>query len=344
MLGLARNRWVLLAALVTGVGVLVWSWSARGDGWLSGLLVNVGTALVLFAPLLLVGWHIERRLDEVSAGQAQIGERQEKTAASIATLAEEVSQTQAELRRTRDELSQAVADRLAATRDADQAMFAEVGEVPTHGTLFTALVRADKLGLTARPGCRVPVHHTNLHLRFVTPTTADQFQEEPDPWDALDMQLEAVNGDVVARLSWPQDQLAEDFLVGLAEAVVEVGQYPGDRRFDAVRVFHDLGELLGLVYRSATGGSVVPLNGVVQFCPPQWVVTDRALVSVGKPGGGYSISVSRIDESQWPKHMAGKPWLDEDSFDVAYEAAAALYGARRLAVQPPGPDDDEPPF
>ena len=311
VLWFTRNRWTLTVVLVMGAGLLSWSWLVRADGWLSGALVNVSTTLLLFAPLLLVGRYIEKRLDDVQATQAQIEQRQEVAAASIATLAEEVSQAQAELRRTREELTASVVNRLTATREKDRRAFADVEEASSHDVLFTALVRAAGLHLTTATGCRVPIHNTSLFLWFETPTN-DRFQEEPDPAEDLYMRLERIDGQEAARLWWPQEQTVEDFLVALAEAVVRVGLYPGDSSFDAGRVFCDLRELLELAYESATDGSFNPLSGVVQFCPPQWVITETGLVSTGKVKG-HDVPFSRIRHSRVREDISEKTWSDMDS-------------------------------
>ncbi|MDT5028898.1 MAG: hypothetical protein QOE61_5324 [Micromonosporaceae bacterium] len=336
-----RDRWLTaVGTVVAGVIVLALSWKVGAESWWSGALVNAGTALVLFAPFLLFGRHIEQRFNEVRVGQAQIEERQVATSASMATLAEEVSSTQVELRRTREELKEAVASRRAATRQRDRTAFADVEAAPSHDVLFTVLVRAAELNLTTAAGCRVPVDNTNLFLRFETPTTYDRFQDAPDPEEDLYLRLEHIDGTEAGRLSWPKEQTAEDFLFELSEAVVKVGHYPGDNLFDASRVLGDLRELLELAYESATGGSVEPLTGVVQFCPPQWVITERALVSTGKRTG-YLIPLTRIRED-WSRQMSGKPWIDQDSFDTAMAAASALYEARRMAAKPPGFDEEIP--
>ena len=83
-----RTRWVPPTAVVAvGAALLGWSWFARTEGWLSGVLVNVGTTLLLFSPLLLAARQIENRLDDVRAKQVEIRERQDEAAASVAVLA-----------------------------------------------------------------------------------------------------------------------------------------------------------------------------------------------------------------------------------------------------------------
>ncbi|WP_432983198.1 hypothetical protein [Dactylosporangium sp. CA-233914] len=328
-----RNSWVLAAAsLLAGIGLLLWSWTVRDDGWLSGTLVNVGTALLLFVPLLIAGRVIEKRLDEVRASQNQIEQRQEKTAESIATLAEEVAHTQEDLRRTRDRLTEAVSSRLAASRQQDRQAFENVEEGPSHEVVFEALMRAAALHLTTESGCRVPIRNTRLYLWFETPTTHDRFQDEPDPGEDLYLRLESAGRGRVDRLYWPAEMSAEDFLVTLAEAVTRSGEYPGDASFEAGRIFSDLRELLEVVHESATSGSATPVVGAIQFFSPQWVITEAGLISVGRPGGGYSIPFTRIQEPSWPAQMAGKTWLDVNSFDNAYAVACEI-AARQPKVE-----------
>lgn len=337
----SHNRWLWTVLLVIAGGVLLlWSYQASDDPWVSGVLVNTSTTLILFSPLLLVGRLIERQLGEVRTAQQQIERRQDEAASNFAALANEVSQTQAELRRTREELSEAVTARFAATREKDAAMFQDIEEAPTYDLVFDALLRASELHLITAAGCRVPLRNTNLYIWFETPMSNDRFQDEPNPADGLAIRLERIDGSGATGLWWQYGHKTEDFLVELAEALVRRGEYPGDKLFDPGRIFADLRELLELAHRSATGGSVASLTSVVQFCAPQWVVTDTSLTSVNPP---YTIQFSRIGEA-WREHLYEKPWLDGDSFDEAFEAGLALFKARKLAVKPPSRYDDEPSF
>jgi len=321
-----RIRWTLVFALIMGGAFLGWSWLARNDAWLSGALVNGGTTLLLFAPLLLAGRHVEHKLDEVRASQTAIEQRQEIAEANITTLTEEIYETKAELRRTREELSQAVTQRLEELRERDRSAFADVEEMPSHAVVFRALSRASKLNLIAEDGCRVRIHNTNIYLSFATPLMNDPFGGEFDPDADLHLRIQQINGDYINGIFWPSAMTAEDFLVELSEAVVRSGAYPGDDSFDATQVFADLRALLEVSYRSATSGGPNPLLGVIQFCGPQWVITEDALACVDRP---YQIKSDRIDELDWITHMSDKQWVDQDSFSIAYEAASALYELRR---------------
>ncbi|MFD6565159.1 hypothetical protein [Micromonospora profundi] len=337
---LFRNRWitatgsVLLGALVLYLSYLIES------QWWSGTLVNAGTALFLFAPLAVFGRHIEQRFENVQKEQKEIKDRQEATAVELASLSEEVANTQGEIRKTREELAEAVTRRLAASRQTDNQTFSDIGELPSHRTLFDALVRARKLGLISQQGCRVDIKYTNLYLWFETPTGDPRFDDPPHPDDDLYLRLEDAWGNEARRITWTKEQDAEDLLITLADELVALAQYPGDRLYDPGKVFADLKELLELAHRSATGGSFEPLTSVIQFCRPQWVITSTHLIATDP---GYAIPVERINESRWHEHMAEKSWLDYDSFNTALTITRALYKAGRLEVKPPRPED-EPPF
>lgn len=76
-----RSRWTFPVALLSiGVALLSWSRLVREDAWLSGTLINVSTALILFAPLLVAGWVIEQRLNGMQASQTQLELRRDGAA------------------------------------------------------------------------------------------------------------------------------------------------------------------------------------------------------------------------------------------------------------------------
>lgn len=330
-----------MIVIVFGMASLGLSWWLQRDVWWSGVLVNAGTSLVLFAPLLLIGRGIERRLDEVQETQRNISERQDEAESRIDSLAEEVQQAQSAFHLAREELSKLVAARLAEIRAADSKVFARVGDVPSHEATFAALLRAAELGLISQGGCRVRIQNSDAYLWFSTPIGNESFHELPDSPGDLHLRIERISGHNLANLTWPNYLSAADFLVELGQTLQKTGYYPGDNLFLGGEVFTDLAETLLLAHKYATTSDMVPIRQVIQFCPPQWVLTESRLVSVGERRAGYSILMSRLHED-WPRHMSEKPWLDRDSFDEAYETAVALYEAGRLGVKAPACGEKSP--
>lgn len=338
---LTRNHGLVASgSLICGVAALWVSWMIGTASWWSAVLVNAGTALLLFAPLLLAGRYIERRFDQVQTTQTAIEDRQQTTTASIESLAKQVSETRAELRRSREELSDAVTERLASRRADDAAVVAQLTDAASHDAVFAALERATQLNLISPSGCRVALGTTDVCVRFLSPEAQDRFQAEPDPSDDVELSLEGIDGDRIRSLWWSKDQTAEDFLVALGEALQSSGHYPGDKAFRAADVFHNLQQLLEVSLSAAARGASTSLNGAVQYFPPQWMLTDQRLASIGTPG--YSIPLGRLREA-WPPHMAEKSWIDRDCFDDAYATARLLFEAGRFDVKPPGYPDN-PPF
>ncbi len=335
-----KNRWFYAGvSVVLGILVLAGSWAVSDSVWWSGVLVNAGTALLLFTPLAVYGMHVENQFDQVRRGQQKIERQQEETAAGLASLTEEVSQAQGELRRTREELADILSERLAESRSNDATTFQDVEERPSHRGLFEALMRASKLGLISRDGCRVKLRSTTLYLRFQRPEPGP-FGELPHPNQDLPVQIESIDARPLRDLRWRSDQGAEDFLVELSEELIGLAQYPGDRSFGPDSVFSPLKAMLELANRSATSGSSEPLTSVIEFCPPQWVITSSHLIAVDPP---YAIPMIRMRESRWHEHMREKVWLDYDSFTYAFSVSRVLFDAGKLDVKPLELAD-EPPF
>ncbi|GLK10435.1 hypothetical protein GCM10017600_38410 [Streptosporangium carneum] len=342
---LIRTRWGALATIaVIAGGVCVYMSSVwRGDSWLSGVLVNVGTGLVLFLPLLLIGWGVERRLDDVrkrqdvaAERQAQIEERQAEVTSDVARLEGEITKTQDDLRLTREELSDAVVARLAAKRSEDSKIFSAVGVDPKQEEMFAAINRASKLGIVAPVGPRVYVPGGDVYVRFAT-------DQEEYGAGVIVLFVETPSGESKEELGWYPGESATDLLVSLGELLQSIGRYPGDKSFGSLRLFSDLHDLLDIGHQWSINGKVAlhELAPLVQFCPPQWVVTMSGITSLDP--AGYTIPVSRFDED-WESHMGGKPWVDQDSLQEALAAGRALFHAYRLASHPRSPWDSEVPF
>jgi len=328
-----RLGWVGYVAVVVtlaSAGILVWSWVCQTSTWESGFLVQVGSTLVLAAPLVVVGRLIERRLDTVGTRQEQIAQGQQATASKVDQLSEDVARTQEDLRLTREQLRQVVRDRVAAQRAEDSARFGELGQRPSRDSVLDSLNRAHELNLISASGCRVSLFGTGAYLRFLTVYSGLNSNR------ALEIILiaEHINADMFDQMRWEDGQTAADVAVAVAEMMQRADIYPGDRTFDAGKIFEDLAKLLQLVHgKVASSGGAFSLNYVIQACWPQWVVTDNGVYCIEYP---YEVHASRLHEKDWISHMRGKAWLDNDSFEEALATGRALYEAGKLAVQPPG--------
>ncbi|MEV4181425.1 hypothetical protein AB0J28_08265 [Streptosporangium canum] len=331
--GRVRRWWVGITLLVVGSVCILASYIYSDFSWLSGVLIEVGATLLLFAPLMMIQRRIEQRVAAVQVSQQQIEDRQDRAASEISALTEEVAQTKREMRLTLDQLSDDVHERVNAARQRDRDRFSVVGSEPSAESVAEALYRATELKLIPEDGCRVHLPETDIYVRFSAAEYPGCAETE--------LILEYINGAEVQTIYWSDGESTADALVELVEAVQGAGQYPGDAVFDVPRIFTDLRDLLEMVHQRAVGErSGRPLGRVIQFCAPQWVIADTGIVQVD---GSYEIAASGIWGMGWYDHVKAKGWADPDSLFDALESARALYKNGRLAIKPPG-WKELPPF
>jgi hypothetical protein len=313
-----RRAWLLAVVVleIVGLGLLLLSFALAEDQW-PGVLVEFGSSLIMFAPLVLLGRDLERRLDHVQQAQRGFTVQHEEAASRIADLAKEMAQTQVEVRRTHDELSRAVLSRLVANRMEDEALFGSVEFAPSHRVLADALTRASRLGLITSNGCRVELSNTQLYLWF-------QVVRRRRPGGGPRLALQRVDGSTVTVIRWPKSRSAEDILLTVGEAVQASGTYPGDGAFEPGRVFADLRTLFRTAHQLST---TMPTGPLVQLCPPQWAVTSHAITCV-QPEHTYTIALGDLRDAHSYAEVISAAWLDRDSFDKARCTATALYEAR----------------
>ena len=313
---IVRNLWLLAVVALEVVGLVLLALSfVIGNDRLAGVMVEFGTTMIMFAPLVLLGRNLERRVDSVQQAQLEFETQQEETASRIAALAEEMANTQAEVRQTHDELSRAVVSRLAANRKKDEELFRSVKSAPSHRVLSNALIRASVLGLIASAGCRVKLRKAPMYLWF---KSAKRFAWFKGRRADLRLILQRTDGEPVRLIPWPRARSAEDILTTVSEAVRAAGDYPGDAELEPGRVFADLSVLLEIAHAQ-------PVGPVVQLCPPQWAITNHAIASID-PEHSCRIDLARIGDAGTYQKMISASWLDRDSFDTACDCAKALYG------------------
>lgn len=328
---------ILLAALMVAVaiGLLYLSWDTQTSTWESGLYVAFGSTLLLFVPLAILTRSIETGLDRVSERQDQIATRQEETASDVNRLAKEVVQTQADLQLTREQLSEVVRGRITENKTKDAALFKAVGDTPTQSDVLNSLVRAKEMGVIPDQGCRVDFI-SDCYLRFNPSWRSDNPDEISAPREEIiELTLERIDATAIGHVDWYAGSSAAEIAVDVADLMQAAGVYPGDKLFDAGKIFADLSSLLSLGHDSTTRGAVDPVRHIIQLCPPQWAVCDDGVYRTDQP---YQIAAWRLDED-WHEHMRGKSWVDLDSLDEALRTCHALYRSGALAVKPRRPDD-----
>lgn len=321
------NRWVI-TSLMAGVVALSISWIYRDAVWVPDLFVETGVALLLFGPLLVAGWRAQQRFDEMQKAYRETAARQATIDAKVAALSEDVTQTQEELRLTREELWQAVFSDIAEQQEEEECQFSSVVEEPTRANILNALERARESNYIAPAGCRVPIKNTTLYLRY---------QADPST-GSLWLVVEHPDGEKVRSVEWVSSVAPSKVLTDVADVLRKEGHFPGKENFEPLDVFDELGALLKVASSRGLGGSGLR-NGLalaVQFCRPQWLITESYIVPVDRPA--LEIPIQRCaQDSNLFAHMNEKNWIDHESFSVAYFDALALFRAGNLGSETSAP-------
>jgi hypothetical protein len=187
-----KGRRLAVALVFLGVVLLVVAW--RASGYLSNLVLNVGTAVLLFAPLLYLQRLVEERVTRV----------QQETSASVAALtsqAADVGRQVDEASARLDELSESTMDRLRQAQDRDAQAFATFEDKPSRDALMVLLDRAQDLRAIDPAGVRVRVPGTPTRLRFLIDRVLSAFDGGEGEASLL-VKVESLGGLEEGRAEW----------------------------------------------------------------------------------------------------------------------------------------------
>jgi hypothetical protein len=297
---------VLLSLVAAGMLLVSWLLSSSSDSeWIAGLLVNVGSAILLFVPLYV----LSKRLD------AHISDVRREAVRGVEALTDRVSGIEEQVDRRLEEVATAFAERVQRERDADAAAFNAVAETPSKATLQAAVQRAIPLGLLCDEGPRVRVGdrsetYVRLHpiLDYMRPTKPP----------LISLWLESIEGKVHSQHPWSGDEPLEDLLVPMNTILRRMTQ----EELAVEPIFSGILDAL-LVARTAT-----ERRPIVELCPPQWAVTPRGLVTYGS-APLYVASHDRLHtEPHFAEHIREKFWVDAESFDSAYGVSLSRFATK----------------
>lgn len=299
------------------------------DAWMRDLLMTVGSAVALFAPFYWFGRSLDAHLEEVEERTSRKVEQVRNEAAeSTSALADQVEALRSDLDQTISDVAAEVEARLAATAAAHEEAFAAIRVAPTRDALWEALERADRMHLTTPrhpPRVRIEGSSPRLYVSFAIDTDGT-WSEEP-----LELRIEAISGRVLETVPWPDAVPAVDVLTELGERLTR----HDSARLDVAALFGGLADLLetALVHHDH--------RPAIELCPPQWLVCDWGVVSPEQMSYGVNLKGLRAQH----EHVSGKPWIDFNSWDRAYEVALELFPFETGAQPGPwGTQDDAPPF
>lgn len=323
----ARGRWLFGGSLAVAGLLLVASlvvpevvgWTSettpRGWAWTEAVLVNLGAAIALIAPIEWFIARLRRDVEEVEARQEQrVEEAEARQEQRVEEVREQATAAIEALQETVDSLTKLdrmVDEGMDEATAADHELFRSLASEETTGSeAARALERAQSLGRTSSTyGLRVPVSDAReLHLVFspmfvVNNPRASYVRVTLQKADSLA---------AVLHLAWRRETTAE-ILVTIGKLVRDAGF---DERPSATTI---LGGLSDALVFADVHPEARPL---IQYFAPQWALTESAIVA---PAKAYPISHKRLDRVAMDVQAKGKRWLDFDSYDAASLAADVYF-------------------
>jgi vacuolar-type H+-ATPase subunit H len=135
------NRLVVGVAL-SGTTLLVVAWlltDTSSAQWTSDVLLNLGSAVLLFAPIYVLTRRLDRHIEAVrEEATTAVQAAKTETAESVSALLQRVTEFEHEVGRRLEEASTSVAGRLATERDADAESFNALPQSPTRFAMDAA--------------------------------------------------------------------------------------------------------------------------------------------------------------------------------------------------------------
>jgi membrane protein implicated in regulation of membrane protease activity len=328
---IVTNRWptaVTVATVVAGMAMFVVS--AELDGrhpWLASLWADLGSNVVVFAPLLVLttvfGWRAARSQTRLEQAQRRVERRTTNLEERVESALEKISQESVDL--------------LARDRVDDESLIDAVQTNPTPQGVARALWLGQNMGFTSVLGPRVSIFDADVFVRLVV---------EPPFGGEVIVVLESRDGDEIERIVWRRPEGAPSLGARIGRILRRIGRYPGDIAYQPGSIFEELHRLLDLGYRGATGagGITNPVGRILQLCGDRWAVTDTCLTLVDR---SYPVHLYRLNETDWDAHIRPRgPEYDIGGFRQAMDVAKAYIALGRLSTDRPrwaDPLEDQPP-
>jgi len=285
-----KERSVLVLGSVTAVGIalVALGWSIQGSSYLPGLLMQLGTSMMLLVPLALLGLMLEDRIRHTE-------EELRTTAARLETL------------------TAVTRERLAAGRQQRDRLYETAKRAPQQHLLRALIEDAMEIGAIDPLGARVQVPGTSMRLRFRRQDSSIQ------------VQVEELDGSPLAHLAWDEGETPETFTQRLAGQLKAINRYPGDADYDPATILRRLLETVHLGVRARTGEHSDDVGHLIEVPNEHWVVSSEGLYSLQHH---YHISTHSLISSHddWPRHMRTMAWVDTAAFEEAYHLARRLLG------------------
>jgi hypothetical protein len=319
-------KWIMLALVIGGAAMVFWG--SREDSYFAAALLEIGAALFLGIPLLLLERVMNTRMSEVQ----RAAKAAQESIHSVETKVQTVQQDVKEARTAIDELGRATAERISAARAEDSRAIQALRHDPSETNVWGLLNRAQDLEALDPLGVRVSLPGTPFRVRFGA--------LPPDPAArraaVVRLAVETPDGDeLAADEEWSAAEPAADALTRLARELQRAGKYPGDARFDATLLFERLASTLETVLALRTGGRRGAQLGAVVELIGEWALTVQGLEHVDDDRRDVSADKLRTSPAAARAELDAGDGADGDgAFAEAFETAVAYHrGQHRRAAE-----------
>ena len=292
--------WLAILVTLLGVAALIESMATfQSNPWISGVLINVGTTILLFVPLLFFARHMEARLDKARA------DTQEAIKEIDANVQKQVRDLKAEFRALQTE-----------QLEAQDRILSDILTEPSARTLSTAIRHFSQTCLiSSRKGIRISLS-PDVYMRI------EAYGSESTVHCKLE-DLAGARMEIGGARRWSDKQSAGEFL---SEILDFLESRSAIRRsdFDPEAVFIEVTKLIQSALKARQFSTGEDRGPAVELSKPQWLLYEDCIGNLGPEGRPYQVNYARFKEQNWRVRMGRKTWVDYESFDRAMFIAESL--------------------
>ncbi|WP_460781603.1 hypothetical protein [Microbacterium shaanxiense] len=308
--------------------MLAGSWLLSGSenwAWGSDALLNVGSAILLFAPLLLLTeWLLERRVRDIEEDAEEtrqvVRQTQREVGEAQARISELIDYNTAEGREeAARQLDEVVREAMFKEHNDFDALYASLAGEQNITPFAHALRSGIDRKLISKTGVRVELLYSELHLRF-------ELRDDNE----IDLHIESDNGEILATVQWRAGRTIAEVLTDVSTIASGLPGFDGMDKFFAGQTPRQLGETLMYAARFSpqmTGS--YDIYKVMEITGEGWVIVERGLVP--KSARPYMIDFDGAAPIDWDEHILNKPWPESPYFPTTMRWAGEMRN-RRLSL------------
>lgn len=308
----AGRRYYGPGAFLIGVVLIIAGGVLDGlSPYKESIFVNVGTAMALFGPLLLIERQLDRRITNVGRQAEQAGEQARVAVRQVGDLSERV---QAGLQEIRDE-DEAVKER-AAKGEHQEDLVGLYKRAASYGSI-------DRLGLRIAAPDPFEIW---MRIRVISR------EDNGDPVDLVELSFENQNlSPAGGTVIWSPGQPAEEVFLQLAKNLQQVGAWLGDEAYDPLAILSAFATALGRIVDIWSGpGGNPQVRPIAALLDSDWAVTRMGLDSLRTPdiwAEGDELIGDTHHAYQRMEHLVKVRGWDHLEFRVAFTEAERVHEA-----------------